>query len=253
MTVESFADPVTASSKVSMLIPRSASLDAAASKSPPIASRFSPNDEKEMSESRMDSPNSSHRSAVVPRSALTAAMSRELNISEIYWIFFSSVSPDMASPMSSMMSCMSRILPSASKIDSPSALIAAAPSSVGEASFRIMFLRCVPASLPLMPLSARMPRTVASRSVPPAMTSAVPPIVRIASPSCATLVFDLLAAFAIWSTRSDVSPSVRPSALAASVTMSDASASPIPPAAARSSTVGSMDIAVSASYPANAM
>ena len=87
---------------------------------------------------------------------------------------------------------------------------------------RIMFLRAVPPSAPLTPLSARIPSAVESSVVPPARFFAVPPTVRMASPSCATEVLDLDEAMAILSTSSADSSMLSPSADWASVTMSEA-------------------------------
>ena len=100
--------------------------------------------------------------------------------------------------------------------------MAVAASSDFGVSASMMFRRWVPASAPLMPLSAMTPRTVESSSVPPATPFAVPPIRRMASPSWPTEVFVLLDAFAIWSIMTEVSSIERPRALDASVTMSEA-------------------------------
>ena len=51
----------------------------------------------------------------------------------------------------------------------------------------------------MIPRLANTPRAAFSSVVPPARLFAVPPTVRIASPSWATLVFALLAVRAIWS------------------------------------------------------
>ena len=110
--------------------------------------------------------------------------------------------------------------------------------SVGFCKDRMMFLRCVPPSAPLIPLLARMPSAVLSSAVPPLMDLAVAPMVRIPSPNCATDVFVVDAVFAIWSTIVPASSTPIPRADMASVTISDASARAISPAAARLSTVG---------------
>ena len=91
-----------------------------------------------------------------------------------------------------------------------------------------------------MPLSARIPREVSSSVTPPLRPAAVPPTVRIASPSCATEVFDLLAAIAMLSANALRLSSVAsiPRADMESVTMSEACASSIAPAPARCRTVG---------------
>ena len=183
---------------------------------------------------------SAHRSADVPNSASTDAISRALNMSEIIFRRSSCVNCDSAAFMSWKMSLKDRMFPSASKMERFRACRAFVPSFVGDANLRSMFLRCVPPSEPFMPLSARRPRTSTSSVVPPLMFFAVPPTVRIASPSCSTDVFVLDAARAILFTRPVVSSNERPSADCASVTMSDARARSMPPADARLRTVGSI-------------
>ena len=116
-----------------------------------------------------------------------------------------------------------------------------------------MFLRCVPPSEPLIPLSARTPNTWLNSAVPPLTFRAVAPIVRIASPSCETLVFVVDDVFAISSTIFVVSSVLNPRAVCASVTMSEAMPKSIAPAAARFRTLGSIFIDVSVSYPASAI
>ena len=124
--------------------------------------------------------------------------------------------------------------------------------SVGFCKDRMMFLRCVPPSAPLIPLLARMPSAVLSSAVPPLIDLAVAPMVRIPSPNCATDVFVVDAVFAIWSTIVPASSTPIPRADIASVTISEASASAISPAAARLSTVGKVSHICSVSYPASA-
>ena len=101
--------------------------------------------------------------------------------------------PFMPFFISLMISIVDRIFPSASYTDTPSFFKAAAASSVGFCKARRIFLKWVPPSDPLIPLSANAPRTVLSSVVPPLTFLAVAPIVSIASPSCSTDVFDLLA------------------------------------------------------------
>ena len=135
----------------------------------------------------------------------------------------------------------------------PSLASAAVPSLVGVCNAKSIFLKWVPPSAPLIPLSARTPRTVESSVVPPARFLAVAPMVRNASPSWATEVLDFEDAFAIWSTMTVVPSRDSPKADCASVTISDACARSIPPAEARFRTFGSISIDVVASYPASAM
>ena len=124
--------------------------------------------------------------------------------------------------------------------------------SVGFCNDKMIFLRCVPPSAPLIPLLARMPSAVLSSAVPPLMDLAVAPMVRIPSPNCATDVFVVDAVFAIWSTIVSASSTPIPRADIASVTISEASARAISPAAARLSTVGKVSHICSVSYPASA-
>ena len=151
-----------------------------------------------------------------------------------------------------MISCRLRILPSPSNTDNPRLSMALAAVLVGAVSERITFRRAVPPSAPLIPLSARIPSTVFISVTPPARFFAVPPTVRIASPSCATLVLDFCAVTASLSEKSAICDVSSPRADMASVTMSEAAASSIPPAAATLSTVGRAFTAFSASYPARA-
>ena len=124
-------------------------------------------------------------------------------------------------------------------ISTPSASRASAAVSVGAARERITFLKCVPPSAPLIPLFARTPSSafIVSRSTPAVDTA--PAATSVASPSCATLVFDLWAVLVISSMYLSRSRLSIPRAAMASVTMSDAVARSRPPAAARSSTLGS--------------
>ena len=195
----------------------------------------------------MAMPSSSKRSALVPSMAFTDFRSTLLNISLSAWVCSSCVSEERAPFRSPKVSFSGRRLPSASNAFTPNASSWAAALSVGADRDRIMLRRAVPPSAPLMPLSARTPRAILSSVVPPDRFFAVPPTVRIASPSCWTLVLDLELAAAILSTRSAVSPIDSPSADWASVTMSDAEARSMPPAAARFSTFGSMVMDFSAS------
>ncbi len=146
-----------------------------------------------------------------------------------------------------------RIFPLASNTSNPNSFIFSLALSVGAVRLKIMFLKAVPPSAPFTPLSANMPKTVFISSTPPARFLAVPPTVRIASPSCCTLVLLFCEVFAILSTKLSVVPAVSPKALMLSVTMSEAVAKSIPPAAARFKTVGNVSIDLSASYPAKAI
>ncbi len=148
-----------------------------------------------------------------------------------------------------------RMLPSASYACNPSSLnMFAALSLRGICRDMIMFRRCVPPSEALMPLSAKMPSDALNSVVPPASPCAVPPTVRIASPSCATDVFDLLAVMARLSANAFRLVCVASMFRAdiASVTISLASPNSIAPAPASLKTVGSAAAAFSASYPASA-
>ena len=176
-----------------------------------------------------------------------------LNISSSACVF---ASPDRllsALCKSRKVSFNGRIFPCASNACTPRDFSVFAALSVGAESERMMFRSAVPPSEPFTPLSARTPSMVESSVTPPDRFFAVPPTVRNASPSCATLVLVLDDVRAIWSTIMEVCSRVRPRADCASVTISDAYARSIPPAAARLRTFGSIAIEVSASYPASAM
>ena len=140
-----------------------------------------------------------------------------------------------------------RMFPCASNILSPNSSILSFALSVGAVRLKITLRNAVPPSAPFTPLSAKIPRTVFASVTPPARSFAVPPTVRIASPSCCTLVLLFCDVFAILSTKLSVVPALSPNALILSVTMSDAVAKSIPPAAARFKTVGSVSTALSAS------
>ena len=102
--------------------------------------------------------------------------------------------------------------------------MASAALSVGADRERMTLRRAVPPSEPLMPRLARTPRAALSSVVPPARLLAVPPTVKMASPSWATLVLALLAVLAISSpnrVRFSLEASM-PSAAMASVARSDA-------------------------------
>ena len=100
--------------------------------------------------------------------------------------------------------------------------MAAAAVSVGAERERMIFLRAVPPSAPLMPLSAIKPSIVSSSSTPPDNDFAVPPTVSIASPSWATLVFDFCDVFASLSLKPSRSLICSPRADMESVIRSDA-------------------------------
>ena len=195
--------------------------------------------------------NSSPHPASIP---CAAARSVLLNISLSILAFSPSLIPASAALRSEKVALSGRIFPLASSADTPSASSASFAVSVGAESESIMFRRCVPPSAPLMPRLARTPSAALSSTVPPASDCAVPPTVRIASPSCETFVFALLAVLAISSpkrVRFSLVASI-PSAAIASVARSEAYARSIPPAAARLSTAGSASAAFAASYPASA-
>ena len=124
--------------------------------------------------------------------------------------------------------------------------------SVGAVKLKIIFLRAVPPSADFTPLSANTPRAALISSTPPARTLAVPPTVNIPCPSCATDVLLFWLVFANLSTKLSTVPALSPRADIESVTMSEASPSSIPPAAAKFRTVGNVETAFSASYPARA-
>ena len=152
--------------------------------------------------------------------------------------FSSEVMPSMLLFRSPRISFMLRIFPSESYTDTPSCFRLPAALSVGFCRDRMIFLRWVPPSAPLIPLLAKMPSAVFSSAVPPLTDFAVAPMVRMPSPNCATDVLVVDAVFAIWSTILSASDVFIPNADMASVTMSDADARSMPPAAARLSTVG---------------
>ena len=138
-----------------------------------------------------------HLSFVVPSSALTDARSVLLNIFEIRSVLSWSVMSSIASFSSPKIWSKGRRFPSASYACTPrSSHACAAASVVGFIASRI-FRRCVPASDPLIPLSASAPRTEESSAVPPFTDFALPPMVRKASPNCSTEVFVVEDAFAI--------------------------------------------------------
>ena len=200
----------------------------------------------------MDCCSSSQLSPVFARSAFTEDKSVLLKILLMILDFSSPVIPSIAVFKSPRISFMERILPSESYTESPSEFIASAALSVGFCKERIMFLKCVPPSAPLIPLLAKIPSAVFSSAVPPFTDFAVAPMVRIPSPSCATEVLVLDAVFAIWSTIVPASLTSMPSADIASVTISEADAKSMSPAAARLSTVGSVSHICWVSYPARA-
>ena len=142
-------------------------------------------------------PTASHSSAFVCIRAVAAATSLALNISERACICCSSVNCPKAFCRSGNISVKLRIFPSALKIATPISSKAFAPLSVGADSFRMMFRSFVPASEPLMPEFARTPSTELISVIPPDINCAVPPTVSNASPNCSTLVFVVLAVFAI--------------------------------------------------------
>ena len=186
---------------------------------------------------------SSKRSPVLARSALTDLRSTLLKILLSTCVCSPCVIAESEVFRSPKISLSERMLPCASNTDTPSASSASAAVSVGAESDKITLRSAVPPSAPLTPLSAKMPSAVESSVVPPARFLAVPPTVKIASPSCATLVLDLDDAIAILSTSCALSSIVRPNADCASVTISDAYARSMLPAAARLSTFGSACIA----------
>ena len=188
-------------------------------------------------------------SAVAASIALAAARSVCLKIVESVLFTSAALRPAICLLRSPNTSPSERIFPCASYADNPIfSNIAAASLFRGFCSDRIMFRRCVPPSAAFIPLSARIPNATFSSVVPPARSLAVPPTVRIASPSCATEVFETDAVLAILSAKDSrfVCVASMPSALIASVTISLASASSIAPAPASRNTVGSAVAASSA-------
>ena len=144
------------------------------------------------------------------------------------------------------------MLPSALNADMPSSCIFFLATSVGVVRLSIICLKAVPPSCAFIPLSASIPRAVLSSVVPPLSILAVPPTVIIASPNCATSVFDFCAVFASLSENPLSSEVEIPRADILLVTMLDASASSMPPADARLRATGNAEICLSASYPARA-
>ena len=144
--------------------------------------------------------------------------------------------------------------PFSSNAETPRLARASAALSVGAVRLVIIFRSFVPPSDPFMPLSAKRPRAVLSsvipsRVPPPLSIFAVPPTVSMASPNCATLVFDREAVLAMLSAKPSRFCCVAsmPRALMLSVTMSEAAARSIAPAPARFRTVGNAAAALSAS------
>ena len=127
-------------------------------------------------------------SAPQPASIASALFkSTLLKISFSTFVFFSWLMLCIAASSFLKVSFRGFRFPPASNADTPRLFSVAAALSVGADKDKIMFLRAVPPSAPLIPRFARTPRAVFSSTVPPARFFAVPPTVRIASPSCATL------------------------------------------------------------------
>ena len=233
--------------KVSAGTPNLARLPFIVSRFKPSPANFFVSESVEYHDPSIAKLNSFQRCELVAKSALTDFKSVLLKILLSACVRCSCVIFERALFRSANTSFRGRILPAASKTCSPSFFIAFVDNSVGADNERIMLRNAVPPSDPLTPLSARMPRAVASSVVPPAKFLAVPPIVRNAAPNCATLVFDFDDAAAILSTIWVVSAKLKPRALCASVIMSEAAASSILPAAARFNTFGNICIDVFAS------
>ena len=138
----------------------------------------------------------SHCSPCAANKPLTAARSVLLNSALMTLSFCPCVSPAREPFRSVRMSSRPRILPCASYTCRPSCSMSLVASSVGDCRDRMMLRRCVPPSAPLMPTFASRPRAVVSSVVPPFRLAAVPPTVRMASPSWLTLALALLAALA---------------------------------------------------------
>ena len=120
-----------------------------------------------------------------------------MKISEMAVILCSSVKSDIAAFRSPKMSFRARICPLESNTETPRAFNCLEAALVGAERDRSILRSLVPPSAPLIPASAKMPSAVLSSTVPPERLRAVAPTVRMASPSCATLVFALLAVRAI--------------------------------------------------------
>ena len=194
-------------------------------------------------------------SAVAASIALAAARSVCLKIVDNAVLTSDAFHPDIARLRSPNTSPMDLIFPAASYADNPNfSNNAAASLFLGLCRDNNIFLRCVPPSAALIPLSAKIPSAAFNSVVPPASPFAVPPTASTASPNCATDVLDIDAVFAILSAKDSrfVCVASMPSADIASVTISLAAARSIAPAPASLKTVGKAAAAFSALYPARA-
>ena len=124
--------------------------------------------------------NSSNLSPELAKSALTDFKSTLLNILFNTCVCSPCVIVESVPLRSLNISFIGLILPSASRTCKPKLFIASAAVSVGAVKLKIIFLSAVPPSAPLIPLSAKIPRTVFISSTPPDRTLAVPPTVNIA-------------------------------------------------------------------------
>ena len=129
--------------------------------------------------------------------ALTAAISVLLNIVFIIRIFCARVISDIIAFISIKISFKSRIFPLESLMRNPIPEIASAALSVGADRDNITFRRCVPPSAPFMPLFANTPNSAFMVSNDCPAIDTVPAHTSVASPNCATLVFDFCEVFAI--------------------------------------------------------
>ncbi len=139
----------------------------------------------------------SNSSPVPFRRAFTAAMSVLLKIVLMVLVFSESLIPSIEALRSIRMSFKSLIFPWLSVVSTPSCFNAFAAVSVGADKDSNTFRKCVPPSLPLIPLFASTPNSafMVSKLIP--TVDAVPATTRVASPNCCTDVLDFWEVFAI--------------------------------------------------------